>query len=119
MSIYLITALNLVNGMGLRGSRVLLALFAIKLGAGAFEIGMLIALSSVVQLLLGVYAALSTTTPWIETDETSAASFAAQATIARALSAIPAITPLLSMVYSSGLDGSRRPRMRPPTDAFM
>ena len=56
MSIYLITALNLVNGMSLRGSRVLLALFAIQLGAGAFEIGMLIALSSAVQLLLGVYA---------------------------------------------------------------
>jgi MFS family permease len=56
MSIYLITALNLLNGMSLRGSRVVLALFAIQLGASAFDIGMLIAISSVMQLLLGVYA---------------------------------------------------------------
>jgi MFS family permease len=56
MSIYLITALNLVNGMSLRGSRVLLSLFAIKLGASAFEIGLLIAISSLMQLLLGVTA---------------------------------------------------------------
>lgn len=56
MSIYLITALNLINGMSLRGSRVLLSLFAIKLGASAFEIGLLIAISSLMQLLLGVTA---------------------------------------------------------------
>jgi MFS family permease len=56
MSIYLITALNLINGMSLRGSRVLLSLFAIQLGASAFEIGLLISISSVMQLLLGVYA---------------------------------------------------------------
>ena len=45
MSIYLLTALNVINGVALRGSRVVLALFAIHLGASAFEIGMLIALS--------------------------------------------------------------------------
>ena len=56
MSIYLITALNLINGMSLRGSRVLLSLFAIQLGASAFEIGLLIAISSLMQLLLGVSA---------------------------------------------------------------
>ena len=56
MSIYLITGLNLINGMSLRGSRVLLSLFAIELGASAFEIGLLIAISSVMQLLLGVSA---------------------------------------------------------------
>lgn len=56
MSIYLITALNLINGMSLRGSRVLLSLFAIKLGASAFEIGLLIAISSLMQLMLGVAA---------------------------------------------------------------
>jgi len=56
MSIYLITALNLINGMSLRGSRVLLSLFAIQLGASAFEIGLLIAISSLMQLLLGVTA---------------------------------------------------------------
>jgi len=49
MSIYLITLLNVVNGMSLRGSRVLLSLFAIHLGAGAFEIGILISVSSVLQ----------------------------------------------------------------------
>lgn len=56
MSIYLITLLNVINGISLRGSRVLLSLFAIHLGAGAFEIGILIALSSVFQLFLGIYA---------------------------------------------------------------
>lgn len=56
MSIYLITLLNLINGVALRGSRVVLSLFAIQLGASAFEVGMLIAVSSVAQLFLGVYA---------------------------------------------------------------
>lgn len=56
MSIYLVTALNLINGTALRGSRVVLALFAIELGANAFEIGLLIALSSLLQLVLGVSA---------------------------------------------------------------
>jgi len=56
MSIYLITLLNVVNGVSLRGSRVLLSLFAIQLGAGAFEIGVLISISSVFQLFLGIYA---------------------------------------------------------------
>jgi MFS family permease len=56
LSIYLITALNIVNGVCLRGSRVLMSLFAIQLGAGAFEIGILIALSSVFQLFLGIPA---------------------------------------------------------------
>jgi MFS family permease len=56
MSIYLITLLNVLNGISLRGSRVLLSLFAIELGAGAFEIGVLISISSVFQLLLGIYA---------------------------------------------------------------
>jgi MFS family permease len=59
MSIYLVTALNLINGMSLRGSRVLLSLFAIQLGASAFEIGLLIAISSLMQLLLGVTAGQS------------------------------------------------------------
>ena len=56
MSIYLITALNIVNGVCLRGSRVLMSLFAIQLGAGAFEIGVLIAISSAFQLFLGIPA---------------------------------------------------------------
>ena len=56
MSIYLVTALNVVNGVCLRGSRVLMSLFAIQLGAGAFEIGILIALSSGFQLFLGIPA---------------------------------------------------------------
>lgn len=56
MSIYLITLLNVVNGVSLRGSRVLLSLFAIRLGADAFEIGFLISLSSIFQLFLGIHA---------------------------------------------------------------
>ena len=56
MSIYLVTALNIVNGVCLRGSRVLMSLFAIQLGAGAFEIGVLIAISSAFQLFLGIPA---------------------------------------------------------------
>jgi MFS family permease len=56
MSIYLITLLNVLNGISLRGSRVVLALFALALGADAFEVGILIAVSSVLQLFLGVYA---------------------------------------------------------------
>jgi MFS family permease len=56
VSIYLVTALNIVNGVCLRASRVLMSLFAIQLGAGAFEIGVLIALSSAFQLFLGIPA---------------------------------------------------------------
>jgi len=56
MSIYLITFLNVLNSIALRGSRVLMSLFAITLGAGAFEIGILIAVSLVFQLFLGIYA---------------------------------------------------------------
>src|SRR5690348_13455033 len=56
MSIYLITLLNVLNSIALRGSRVLMSLFAIQLGAGAFEIGLLIAVSLVFQLFLGIYA---------------------------------------------------------------
>jgi len=56
MSIYLITLLNVVNSIALRGSRVLMSLFAITLGAGAFEIGILIVVSLMFQLFLGIYA---------------------------------------------------------------
>ncbi|HKA40542.1 MAG TPA: MFS transporter [Burkholderiales bacterium] len=56
MSIYLITLLNVLNSIALRGSRVLMSLFAIQLGSGAFEIGILIAVSLVFQLFLGIYA---------------------------------------------------------------
>jgi MFS family permease len=56
MSIYLITLLNVFNSVALRGSRVLMSLFAIQLGSGAFEIGMLISVSLIFQLFLGIYA---------------------------------------------------------------
>jgi len=56
MSIYLITLLNVINSIALRGSRVLMSLFAIYLGAGAFEIGILIAASLAFQLFLGIPA---------------------------------------------------------------
>src|SRR6185436_2515617 len=56
MSIYLITLLNVLNSIALRGSRVLMSLFAIQLGSGAFEIGILITVSLAFQLTLGIYA---------------------------------------------------------------
>ena len=56
MPIYLITLLNMLNGISLRGSRIVLSLFAISLGCDASEIGILIALASVLQLFLGIYA---------------------------------------------------------------
>jgi hypothetical protein len=56
VSIYLITLLNVLNSVALRGSRVLMSLFAIQLGSGAFEIGMLISVSLMFQLFLGIYA---------------------------------------------------------------
>jgi len=56
MLIYLITLLNVLIGISLRGSRIVLSLFAITLGSDAFEIGILIALSSFIQLFLGIYA---------------------------------------------------------------
>ena len=54
MSIYLITLLNVLNSVALRGSRVLMSLFAIQLGSGAFEIGILISVSLMFQLQIGV-----------------------------------------------------------------
>jgi MFS family permease len=48
--------LNVINSVALRGSRVLMSLFAIYLGAGAFEIGILISVSLLFQLFLGIYA---------------------------------------------------------------
>jgi MFS family permease len=56
VSIYLVTALNIANGICMRGSRVLMSLFALHLGAGAFDIGILIAISSLMQLFLGIPA---------------------------------------------------------------
>ena len=51
----LMTVLNVIIHACVVGSRVVMALFAIKLGASPFEIGIMIALYSVPPLCLGVY----------------------------------------------------------------
>jgi MFS family permease len=51
----LMTALNVIIHACVVGSRVVMALFAIKLGASPFEIGIMIALYSMPPLCLGVY----------------------------------------------------------------
>ena len=51
----LMTVLNVIIHGCVVGSRVVMALFAIKLGASPFEIGIMIALYSVPPLCLGVY----------------------------------------------------------------
>jgi MFS family permease len=52
---YLITALNVIIHGCQVGSRVVMALFAIRLGASPFEIGVMVALYSLPPLCFGVY----------------------------------------------------------------
>jgi len=56
MAIYLILFLGLLMWMSFMGSRVLMSLFALELGASSAAIGMLIALYGLGPLLLSVYA---------------------------------------------------------------
>ena len=56
MSIYLIVALSVLNAVALKASKVLVALYAIELGANPFAIGVLISMYAVFPLLLAVYA---------------------------------------------------------------
>ncbi|HZT64116.1 MAG TPA: MFS transporter [Burkholderiales bacterium] len=55
-SVYFVVLLSVLSNIGLRGSRVLVALSALHLGANAFTVGVLAALFSVFPLLLAVYA---------------------------------------------------------------
>ncbi len=56
MAIYLILFLGLLMWMSFMGSRVLMSLFALELGASSAAIGMLIALYALGPLLLSVYS---------------------------------------------------------------
>jgi len=53
---YLMAFLNVIIHGCLMGSRVVVALYAIELGANMFEIGVMVALYSALPLLLGVYS---------------------------------------------------------------
>src|SRR5262245_6021019 len=55
-SVYFVVFLSVLSNIGLRGSRVLVALSALHLGPNAFTVGVLAALFSVFPLLLAVYA---------------------------------------------------------------
>lgn len=56
MTVYLIVLLAMLNQIGLKGSKVLVSLFAIELGASPLTIGALISMYAVFPLLLAVYA---------------------------------------------------------------
>ena len=56
MTIYIIVLLAMLNQVALKGSKMLLALYAIELGAGPFAIGVLIAMYAVFPLVLAVFA---------------------------------------------------------------
>ena len=54
--IYVLALITVLNHISYLGSRILLALYAIELGASPFTIGILIALYSLLPLMLSVYA---------------------------------------------------------------
>ena len=56
MTLYLFVSLTMLNQIALKGSRMLLSLYAIDLGAGPFAIGVLIAMYSAFPLLLALTA---------------------------------------------------------------
>jgi MFS family permease len=55
-SVYFVVLLSVLSNIGLRGSRVLVSLSALHLGANSFMVGVLAALFSVFPLMLAVYA---------------------------------------------------------------
>jgi MFS family permease len=56
MSVYLIVMLAVLNQIGLKGSRMLVALYAIELHASPFTLGLLVSMYAAFPLLLAVYA---------------------------------------------------------------
>ncbi len=56
MALYLSVLLTLFNQISLKGSRMLVALYAIDLGATPFSIGILVSTYAFFPLLLAVYA---------------------------------------------------------------
>src|SRR3954470_11448595 len=55
MRIYLVAALLVLNSMAQRGSKIVVSLYALDLGAGAAQVGILAALFAVFPLLLAVH----------------------------------------------------------------
>src|SRR5262252_8333865 len=55
-SVYFVVLLSVLSNIGLRGSRILVSLSALHLGANSFTVGVLAALFSVFPLVLAVYA---------------------------------------------------------------
>ena len=56
MAIYLVTLLCVMNHAGFAGSRVLMPLYALELGAGQFEVGLIIGLYALCPMFLAIYA---------------------------------------------------------------
>jgi MFS family permease len=56
MSVYHIVVLTILNQIGMKGSRMLVALFAIELHASPLTIGMLVSMYAIFPLMLAVYA---------------------------------------------------------------
>src|SRR6185503_1718004 len=56
MSVYFVVLLSVLSSIGHRGSKVLVSLSALNLGANSFMVGVLAALYAVFPLLLAVYA---------------------------------------------------------------
>src|SRR5256886_1102131 len=56
MSVYFVILLSVLSSIAHRGSKVLVSLDALQLGANSFTVGVLAALYSVFPLLLAVYA---------------------------------------------------------------
>jgi MFS family permease len=56
MAVYLTVFLAILNQIGLKGSKILVALYAIDLGASPFTIGMLVSMYAIFPLMLAVYA---------------------------------------------------------------
>src|SRR3972149_2938335 len=56
MAIYLTSLLSILNQIGVKGSKMLVALYAIELGASPLAIGALISTYAIFPLLLAVYA---------------------------------------------------------------
>ena len=54
--VHIVLAVVLLNMIAYRGSKVVVTLFAIKLGAPQFYIGLIIAMYSLFPMLLGLYA---------------------------------------------------------------
>jgi len=56
MALYLTVLLAILNNIGLKGSKMLVALYAIDLGASPFAIGALVSMYAVFPLVLAVHA---------------------------------------------------------------